>query len=241
MLGAYRHDAHKFTGEHHDTAPETVAGIIVNQPVPHGADGDAAALSCLPDYEQTVPTYAGRYRLSLITGEQVHHAGAFKGEGLSEELIELLGAGDAETAHLRWLRSDVAAVVNESVFHPYTSLKHHTLLVAALLDNYLAGQAFSDLSLVVDGPDAIVPFRTIFAGERFSLRIDVDPGGQPAAPLGDSPTRCWASTWNRLPAHPLDGGEAQYDRVLDANLRRIQSWSTALQYLEEFTALRPAQ
>lgn len=239
MLAAYRHDAHKFTGEHHDTAPETVAGITVNQTVPHGADGDAAALSRPPDYEQTVPTYAGRYRLSLITGEQVHHAGAFTGERLPEELVDLLSVADAETAHRRWLVSDGAAAFNESVFHPYTSLKYHTLLVAALLDNYLAEQAFSDLSLVVDGPEAIVPFRTIFTGERFSLRIDATADGQPAAPLGDCPTRCWASTWNRLTAHPLDVDGAQYDRVLDANLRRIQSWSIALQYIEEFTAWRP--
>jgi len=27
--------------------------------------------------------------------------------------------------------------------------------------------------------------------------------------------------------------------TLDANLRRIQSWSTALQYLEDFAAWRP--
>jgi hypothetical protein len=132
-------------------------------------------------------------------------------------------------------------VVNESVFHPYTSLKYHTLLVAALLANYRAGWAFADLSLVVDRSDTIVPFRTIFAGERFNLRIDATLCEQPAAQLGDRPTRGWASTWNRLPAHPLDVDGAQYDRVLDANLRRIQSWSTALQYLEEFTAWSPAQ
>lgn len=241
MLAAYRHDAHKFTGEHHDTAPETVAGITVNQPVPHGADGDAAALSRPPDYEQTVPTHATPSRLSLITGEPVHHPGTVSDGRLSEELTDLLSVADAETAHLRWLDSEVAAVFNESVFHPYTSLKYHTLLVAALLDNYRAGWAFDDLSLVVDRPDAIVPFRTIFADERFSLRIDVPADGQPAASLGDSPTRSWASTWNRLTTHPLDADGAQYDRVLDANLRRIQSWSTALQYLEEFTAWRPAQ
>lgn len=239
MLAAYRHDAHKFTGEHHDTAPGTVAGITVNQPVPHGADGDAAALSRPPDYEQTVPTYAGRYRLSLITGEQVHHSGVVSDGRLPEELVDLLSVADAETAHLRWLDSDRAAAFNESVFHPYTSLKYHTLIVAALLDNYRSEHSFSDLSLVVDEPDAIVPFRTIFTGERFSLRIDATADGQPAAQLGEKPERRWASTWNRLPAHPLDADGAQYDRDLDANLRRIQSWSTALQYLEEFTTWRP--
>jgi hypothetical protein len=45
MLAALRHDAHKFTGHNHSNAPERFAGVPVNQPVPKGADGDAAALS----------------------------------------------------------------------------------------------------------------------------------------------------------------------------------------------------
>jgi len=32
---------------------------------------------------------------------------------------------------------------------------------------------------------------------------------------------------------PLDTGNDRDDMMLDANLRRIQSWSTALQYLED--------
>jgi len=41
-------------------------------------------------------------------------------------------------------------------------------------------------------------------------------------------------TWSHLPAHPFDvDGERRW-RVLDAQLRRIRSWSAALQYIEEF-------
>jgi hypothetical protein len=113
-------------------------------------------------------------------------------------------------------------------------LKYHTLLVAALLANYRDGHAFSDLRLIVDPADRIVPHRTVYAGDRFALRIDVDPDGQPWARLGSRPWRSWSSTWSRLTAHPLDVAHDEYDRVLDANLRRIWGWSTALQYIEDF-------
>jgi len=129
--------------------------------------------------------------------------------------------------------SDVAAAFNESVYHPYTSLKYHTLLVAAL-DAYRAGHVFADLRLIVDPTGEIIPFRTVFDGDRFALRIDVDASEQPSARLGRRPWRLWASTWNRLTAHPLDVAGDRCDMVLDANLRRIGAWSTALQYLEDF-------
>jgi hypothetical protein len=114
------------------------------------------------------------------------------------------------------------------------SLKYHTLLVAALLDNYRAGHDFEELLLLVDDADTIVPHRTIYAGERFALRIAPESDGQPWARLGTRPWQSWASTWTRLTAHPLETGDDTYEMVLDANLRRIRSWSTALQYLEDF-------
>ena len=40
--------------------------------------------------------------------------------------------------------------------------------------------------------------------------------------------------WKRLEAHPLETAHDKYDMVLDANLRRIGAWSTALQYIEDF-------
>jgi len=61
-----------------------------------------------------------------------------------------------------------------------------------------------------------------------------EPGDRPAARLGDEPTRCFADVWSHLPAHPFDvDGERRW-RVLDAQLRRIRSWSAALQHIEEF-------
>jgi hypothetical protein len=106
--------------------------------------------------------------------------------------------------------------------------------VAALLDNYRAGNGLSDLRLIVDTAEEVTPFRTVFDGDRFALRIDTEDDDRPSARLGSRPWRSWASAWNRLTAHPLDTDRDKYDMALDANLRRIQAWSTALQYIEDF-------
>jgi hypothetical protein len=106
--------------------------------------------------------------------------------------------------------------------------------VAALLDNYRDDHEFSDLRLVLNDAGEIVPHRTVYADGEFTLRIDVDTQGQPSARLGSRPRRSWASVWNRLEAHPLDTDGDKYDMVLDANLRRIGAWSTALQYIEDY-------
>ncbi|ELZ96562.1 hypothetical protein [Haloferax sulfurifontis] len=240
MLTAYRHDAHKFTGESHEDAREEFAGVPVNQSVPEGADGDAAALSRPLDVQkQTVPTHADHYRLSLLTGETVYDPETFTRTTIESEVSNLIATEDAQAAHERWLASDVAAAFSETVYHPYTSLKFHTLLVAALLDNYRDGHEFADLRLIVDPVGEVVPFRTVFDGDEFALRIDIEDGGRPSARLGSRPWRSWASAWNRLTAHPLDTDHDKYDMTLDANLRRMWSWSTALQYIEDFAAWRP--
>lgn len=240
LLVAYRHDAHKFHGESHANARESFAGVAVNRPVPEGADSDAAALSRPPDvHEPTVPTHNEQYRLSLLTGETTYGPHTFSRATIEGDVVDLLAVSDARTAHKRWLTSDIASGFNESVYHPYTSLKYHTLLVGALLDTYRSGHGFDELHLIVDPVDEIVPFRTVYAGERFALRIDAESDGRSSAKLGSRPWRSWATVWSQLTAHPLDTDHDKYDMTLDANLRRIRSWSTALQYLEDFAAWRP--
>ena len=239
MVAAYRHDAHKLNGKPHDAAPDTFHGISVNQTVPHGADGNAAALS-RPNGkpEQTVDTHETHYRLSLLTGESHYDPEDFLRPRLSEAISDLLTGSDSEAMHRTWLTSDVASGFNESIYFPYTSLKFHTLLVAALLDNYRAGHEFADLLLIVDDPEKVVPHRTVYAGDRFALRIDENANGKPWARLGSRPWRSWASAWKRLTAHPLDVNHNKHDMMLDANLRRIWSWSTALQYIEDLETRR---
>lgn len=235
MLAAFRHDAHKFTDESHEDACEEFAGVPVNQSVPEGADGDAAAHSRPLDVqEQTVPTHDDYYRLSMLTGETAYDPREFSRATIKSEVGDLLAVKDVQTAHERWLASDVATAFNESVYHPYTSLKYPTLL-----DNYRADHEFVDLQLIVDPAGEVVSFYTVFDGKRFVLRIDADHGGRPSARIGSRPWRSWASAWNRLTEYPLDTDHNKYDMTLDANLRRIQSWSIALQYIEAYAEWRP--
>ncbi|MFC7135266.1 MULTISPECIES: hypothetical protein [Salinibaculum] len=234
LHSVYRHDAHKFTGESHRLASETFAGVAVNQAVPHGADADAAALSRPPgNPTPTVEQHVSRFRLSVLTGDSE----LSRTEAPDDHAVrELLTESDSERAHERWLESDVAALVNESPYHPYTSLKYHTLLVGALYHAYRQGATFGDLTLAVDASEHVVPYRTVFAGDSFSLRITPETAVS-GARLGSTPRQSWASVWSRLPEHPLDTGE-KWHMALDANLRRIRSWSTALQYIEDFLAWR---
>lgn len=235
MAIAYRHDTHKLTGEPHRTSADTLYGIRVNQSVPQSADADAAAMS-IPSGEpkQTMANHQTHYRLSLLTGESVYDPDQFARPMLTDAIDDLIAGSTPEDLHQAWLTSEVASGFNESVYYPYTSLKYHALLVAALLDNYCAGNDFEDLLLVVDDADTIVAHRTVYAGERFALRVATESDGQPWARLGTRPWQSWASTWTRLTAHPLEPGDDTYDMVLDANLRQIWSWSTALQYIEDF-------
>ena len=235
MLAAYRHDAHKMNGQPHDSAPERFAGVPVNQTVSYGADCDASALSRPSGAPtQTMENHQTLYRLSLIEGESRYNPKRFTRDGVENEVWDLFTEEDPETMHRAWLESDVVSAFNESVYYPYTSLKYHTLLVAALLDNYRAGTDFANLRLVVDDGETIVAHRTVYVDEEFALRIDSDARGQPSARLGSHPWRSWAATWTRLEVHPLDTGHDKYEMVLDTNLRRIGAWSTALQYIEDF-------
>lgn len=237
LLAAYRHDAHKFFGNSHTTSSDTVAGVQINQTVPHGADRDAALLSRpggKPEF--TVDGYRRPYRLSLLCPQSRKEATQQGRQTNRADIEQLLTYEEPATMHRAWLTSEVASRYNESVHYPYTSLKYHTLLVAALLDNYRAGHDVADLNLVVDAAEAVVPHRTIYAGDRFTLRLDAESHGNSAARLGSNPWRSWAAVWSRLTEHPLEADSVRRDMVLDANLRRIGAWSTALQYIEDFEA-----
>jgi len=243
MLQTYRHDAHKTRGRSHSAGSRTLAGVEVNLEVPYGADGDAAALSRpsgKPD--QTVANHDTHYRLSILTGASRYDPETFSLQNYETELHDLLAIDDAAAMHRAWLDSELMAAFAESVYHPYTSLKYHTLLVAALVDCYRSGTDFGDIHLVVDPADEIVTHRTVYTDGRLSLRLTGRETDRPWARLGSRPWRSWASTWGRLsgqPPLPVDHDKSAM--LLDANLRRIQAWSTALQYLEDYTTWRGEQ
>ena len=245
---AYRHDVHKLRGRQHGAGRDELFDVPVNDPVPLGADRDAALLSRPEgEPEQTVANHASPARLSLLTGA-VRETGAVP---VVETDIRPLIDGSPPELHAAWLSSDTASLVNESVYLPYSSLKYHVLLVAAVLDAYQAGHAFDDLYLVVEptseapprnadraarrqaalDADAVVPHRTILWTEAMTMRVTASPDG-PAAWLGPAPAESFADVWGRLSGSPLDR-ESRWWRHVDAQLRRIRSWSTALQFIED--------
>jgi hypothetical protein len=252
LVAAYRHDVHKLRGRRHAAAHDEFLGVPVNQDVALGADGDAAVLS-RPGEEpvQTVANHASPYRLSLLTGDTVVE-GSSVAAATDDRVRELIASSDAERLHANWVTSDVAAVFNEAVQYPYTSLKFHVLLAAALLDNYRAGYEFRDLYVVVERGDApcvnpgagevvaselVVPHRTVLWTPEVAVRVTGDaPGDTSAAKLGRRPSRSFAGVWSRLPRHPVAVDDERVWMVLDAQLRRIRSWSVALQYVEDFGA-----
>ena len=253
MVAVYRHDVHKLRGRRHDAAADEYQGVRVNETVPRGADGDAALLSRPSgDPEQTVSNHASPYRLSLVTG----------GSALESEQMEavvdggfqeLVASEDAARLHAAWLTSDVASAFNESPYYPYTSLKYHVLLTAALLSEYRAGRSFDELFLAVRPgesaaadasaetaleSDVVSPYQTVLWSPLVTLAVTSDPGDRPAARLGAGPARSFADVWSRLSDQPFETGGTRSRMVLDAQLRRLRSWSTALQYIEEFVAWR---
>ncbi|WP_418284986.1 hypothetical protein [Halorubrum sp. DTA46] len=245
MVAVYRHDIHKARMRGHEHAEESFRGMRVNEQVPLGADRDAALLSRpRGEPERTLDAHESWFRVSLLTGDVASTVEPVGDVGGS--LTELISVEDAEELHAAWLDSVVPSLFSESPYYPYTSLKYHTLLAAALLDNYRSGFEFDELFLAVSECDettgpAVVPHRTVLATPRFAVYVTGEPGDRPAARLGGAPAQSFADVWARLPAVPFDvDGERRW-RVLDAQLRRVRSWSTALQFIEEYVAaLAPA-
>ncbi|MDL0134456.1 hypothetical protein [Halobacterium salinarum] len=236
LVGVYRHDVHKARLRSHADAEDWVAGLRVNQEVPRGADGDAAVLS-RPRGEpsQTFEGHDSPYRLSLVSGSI---SPLVEAASVWPAVRDLIQVEDPVDLHAAWLASREVGVFSESVYYPYTSLKYHTLLAAALFDNYRAGYEFEDLYLAVEpvgeGAPSVVPHRTILETAGVALTVTGEPGERPAARLGAVPARSFADAWSRLPEHPFRADSGREWRILDAQLRRIQSWSTALQYIEDY-------
>jgi hypothetical protein len=74
-----------------------------------------------------------------------------------------------------------------------------------------------------------------------AVHVTAEPAGRPAAKLGVEPSRGFAAVWTRLPALPIGVDDDRAWRILDAQLRRINAWSTALQFIEEYVAWSETQ
>lgn len=232
MLLTYRHDAHKMRGGSHSAGSGEIAGVKVNEDVPYGADKDASDMSRPPGSpQQVMDDHDTHYRISLITGDTAYDARGFSLKQVESDLKDLLTTEDAKEMHKRWLNEEVVSAFNESTYYPYTSLKYHTLLVAALVANYRDGYEYDDLYLCVT--DEVVTHKTVYSG-KFSLSILPRKQGEGHAKLSDNPWRNWNSVWSRLTYIPIDNEENRFGMTLDAQLRRIKAWSTALQYIEDY-------
>jgi len=253
MSIAYRHDIHKAFGQSHVLADEEYDGIPINEHVPLGADADAALLSRpAGSPNETVSNHRSTYRLSVLTGspppETDEIVPPLPRFGVDAE--HLITPASPERLHAGWLTDTTVTAFPESLYYPYTSLKYHTLLVAALCDNYRAGFGFDDLSLVATtgrpaattntvesalDAESVRPHRTVCWTPALTLHVTGEPGDRPSTPLGEFPARSFADVWGRLPEHPIETDDSREARLLDAQLRRIRSWSTALQYIEDTT------
>jgi len=253
MVAVYRHDVHKMNGRPHSASADEYHGVPVNEEVPQGADADAALLSRpAGEPEQTVSNHSSPYRLSLLTGESATESDRIEAAA-NDGFRSLVVSDNAPRLHATWLTSDVASAFNESPYYPYTSLKYHVLLTAALLSEYRAGRSFDELFLAVlpggsaaaDGgveaaleSGVVSPHRTVLWSPLVTLAVTSEPGDWPAARLGPGPARSFADVWSRLSDQPFETGGTRSRMMLDAQLRRLRSWSTALQYIEEFVAWR---
>jgi hypothetical protein len=238
MVVVFRHDVHKVRGRSHEHAADWLRDVRVNESVPLDADRDAALLSRPRGRPaDTVPAHESNRRVPLLRGAE-----SVLGDvgDVEAAMYDLVSIEDPRVLHEAWLDASVPGLFSESRYYPATSLKYHTLLVAALLDNYRAGFGFEDLFLAVTRHDpgeaaTVVPHRTVLVTPWFAVHVTAEPGDWAAARIGDVPARSFADTWARLPDHPFDVDASRQWRVLDAQLRRVRAWSTALQYIEAFT------
>jgi len=231
MTAVYRHDVHKMHGGSHGNSPDEWHGISVNQDVPYNADIDAAKMSRPKGKpEQTLHGHDTHYRRNLMSGESTYDKDGFAIDHVYEDLVALLEERPVVNTHSAWLQNDIVSGFNEAVYYPYTSLKYHTILVAALVWYYREGYEYDDLGLWVPEERQSGP-HVVFNSRQWQLCIA--PHERPhSAKLGSRPMQNFAEVWMRLPTHPWPDDPREEIKWIDAQLRRIQSWSTALQYLE---------
>lgn len=219
MLLAYRHDEHKFRGAPHSVDRE-------DKKVPYKADLDSGKLSRPSKKSKLGEEVISHYRISLLTRQSYYNPNFFTRRTTKEHLDNLLKLDEPIICHENWLKDKVVSGFNEDGWYPYTSLKYHTLITATLLFNYMKGNRFENLFLIVKKPNKI-DFTTIFLGEKFSLHIMPFTEGFPSARIVKKEMN-FNKVWQKLYELPIKYG------YLDSCLRNIGSWSMALQLIEDW-------
>ena len=234
----------------HKNAEETKDG-----PLPYSADDYSAHMSRaglrIDDPEGEI---SSRYRIDLIRRQCFYDATRFnKAENIKQinELKELSKNAPLIEVHKKWLESDLPSKYNEDPGYPYTSHKYHTLIAEAILYNSANDYHFDTFCLAVAMP-AKVELTTLIQLDDASLhlvpvsRLSEFTCGYQLPKVGEKPPKedgkkhktypkgCWPNfniAWVHLDKHP------KISKHLDAYIRRIGSWSTALQLMEDWKVM----
>ena len=228
MRVAYLHDFHKM-----EMHPHVSVDGGTGHKVPFNADRDASSLS-RGQPAAIHPDVQGRYRISLIDRRSFYDPHRFSKrltEAARAELRKLCEGDDLNAVHEHWLKSQLPSKYNEGPLYPYTSLKYHTLLVAALLWNYINNHKFDTLCLAISLSARVDPSTICLAGSSSLHLVPLSGLGRfdCGSKLGGSkPHPNFGDVWQRLEVNPPT------PRHLDAALRQIGEWSTALQLVEDW-------
>jgi hypothetical protein len=138
---------------------------------------------------------------------------------------------NATTMFENLLACEDLSAFNESPDLEFTSLKYHTILVTVLYYHYLRGYKFDDMYFgIIDIKDNNDFFETIFLDiehEKCFVLRPTSTGLKSYTKLGE-PRENFNNVISRC-------GNTEYiDKEALSNMRRIVSWSTGLQYYDDF-------
>lgn len=195
------------------------------------ADGDASKMSRYIKGKIVWGEDISHYRRSIVTGKIAYNLYKFNLRTYWPQLEKkyLKWNGNVKDLYNTLLKCNIVSNFNESPNLPYTSLKYHTTLVTNLTWNYLYDNDFSDLYLQfmnIDDLDEI--FNVVLICDDFCFTVQKLDKRFPYSALGNYPTMNFSSVMSRF------RGKIDINKVLFSDLRRIKSWSTGLQYIEDF-------
>lgn len=232
LLDVLKHDEHKTRGRRHNSDCESV---------PFGADKFSSFMSRKPSSptgkraKRLEQAENNHYRISILTRERLYESKVFDIGVIDRELSSIFSINNPKELHNQWLNNKILTGFNESYYMPYTSLKYHTLITTALVYNRLKNRDYSELYLVLKN-NGEVSYDTIFNYGGLHLKITslneaAEGDGTSKIPTLDrvphKEKRNFSKVWSNLTKIK------DISKHLDACLRQMNSWSTALQYIED--------
>jgi len=162
------------------------------------------------------------YRISLISNRNLE-VNRQERRIIQDDLNVIFDQDDAYRLHEQILKSKSLNRFVEALSYPYSSLKYHLLLTTAVYFNLKNGIKWpQDKLYLVENPDTCSEFQIIFNRER-TWALLPDPGMSRVQ-------FDFAQTWRRRILISI-GGE---DEELASFLSRINSWSSALAFMEDW-------